>query len=310
MSKATRRRQRPGSQPSTASAGSRPPGPTTPTTSAASTQAPTLGSTPAVRSTTPTTTPVTGARHGRRERARIAYQPSFLERHRTIIVALAAFSGLALIALFVFAAAARPAYACTNIWKPAPTASPAPGATPALGYVQPDQGTSHDEVGTVETYTYCAPASGPHYNKPGIAGPIQPRVYGPDDTVLPQGWIHNLEHGGMVILYRGDSEGATAAGQAQLKALYDAFPAGPVCNTPKGLTGPVIARFDKMSTPFQAIVWGRVLQLESLDQAQILAFWAQWGERTNPEQQCKASSPSPSTVPTTAPTATPAASPS
>ena len=61
------------------------------------------------------------------------------------------------------------------------------------------------------------------------------------------------------MLYQGNSAGATAEGQAQLRAFYDAFPPGPVCGTPKGAIGPVIARFDQMSTPFQAIVWGRVL---------------------------------------------------
>ena len=38
---------------------------------------------------------------------------------------------------------------------------------------------------------------------------------------------------------------------------------------PKGIVGPVVARFDQMSTPFQAIVWGRVLPLETFDQAQV-----------------------------------------
>ena len=65
-----------------------------------------------------------------------------------------------------------------------------------------------------------------------------------------------------------------------------------MCGTPKGVIGPVIARFDQMSTPFQAIVWGRVLPLETFDQAKILAFWQQWGEKTNPEPQCAAPSPS------------------
>ena len=95
-----------------------------------------------------------------------------------------------------------------------------------------------------------------------------------------------------MVLYTGSSAGATAEGQAQLRAFFDAFPPGPVCGTPKGVIGPVIARFDQMSTPFQAIVWGRVLTLDSFDQAKILAFWQQWGEKTNPEPQCAAPSPS------------------
>jgi hypothetical protein len=220
------------------------------------------------------------------------YQPTFMERNRTAIVAIAGIVGVVLLAVFVFFSASQSAYACSTIWSPQPTPSPAASATPALGYVQPDMGRNHVAAGTKVTYTYCAPASGSHYNVPGTLGPIPPRVYGPSDSVIPEGWIHNLEHGALVILYQGTSPGATTDGQAAFKAFYDAFPVGPVCLTPKGSIGPVIARFDQMSTPFQAIVWGRVLPLQTFDTAQILAFWNQWGERTNPEQQCTKPSPS------------------
>jgi hypothetical protein len=263
---------------------------------------------PGGSTTRPSTSRPTGSRAGRRERQRVAYQPSFLERYRTALVVVAALVGVALISVFVFFSASQPAFACSTIWTPDPTASPSAGATPALGYVQPDMGHLHVNVGDKVTYTYCAPASGNHINKPGVAGPIPARVYGPSDNVIPQGWIHNLEHGGMVLLYKGDSSGATAEGQAQLRAFYDAFPPGPVCGTPKGAVGPVIARFDQMSTPFQAIVWGRVLQLDTLDQAKILAFWEQWGERTNPEKQCAA--PSPSAAASTEPSAAGSIAPS
>jgi len=231
-----------------------------------------------------------------------------MERYRTPIVIVAGLLGVALISVFVFFSASQPAFACTTIWAPAATASAAADATPALGFVQPDQGRQHDGVGDKVTYTYCAPASGSHYNRPGVAGPIPPRVYGPSDNVIPQGWIHNLEHGGMVVLYQGSSSGATPEGQAEFRAFYDTFPPGPVCGTPKGASGPVIARFDQMSSSFQVIVWGRVLFLDTWDPAQALAFWAQWGERTNPEKQCAPPSASPSPAPsgTPAPSATPA----
>ena len=112
-----------------------------------------------------------------------------------------------------------------------------------------------------------------------------------------------------MVLYTGSSAGATAEGQAQLRAFFDAFPPGPVCGTPKGVVGPVIARFDQMSTPFQAIVWGRVLTLDTFDQAKILAFWQQWGEKTNPEPQCAKPSPSDSAAPSGSPAASGSAAP-
>ncbi len=327
MSKPSRRRHRAGSQPSTArpapppakpaSAGVNPPvssgnsGATISGGGSAARTASTSASATA-RSIGTSTRPVTGARAGRPQRQRTLAKPSFVERYRIPIIVGAALVGVVLISAFVFASASQPAYACSTIWNPTPTASPAAGATPALGFVQPDMGRQHAGLGDKVTYTYCAPASGSHYNKPGSAGPIPARVYGPNDNVIPQGWIHNLEHGALVVLYTGSSSGATAEGQAQLRAFYDAFPPGPVCGTPKGVIGPVIARFDQMSTPFQAIVWGRVLFLDTFDQAKILAFWEQWGEKTNPEPQCPKPSPSASTAPSgsagsgsAAPSATP-----
>src|SRR4029079_18659343 len=240
----------------------------------------------------------TSTRVGRRERQRAAAKPTFRERYRTAIFVVAALAGVALLSAFVFLSAAQPAFACSTIWTPDPTPSPAAGATPALGYVQPDMGRSHVGIGDKVTYTYCAPASGNHYNRPGSAVRIPSLLYDPTDTVLPQGWIHNLEHGGIVILYRGDSSGATPDGQAKLRALYEAFPNSPVCNVPKGELAPLMARFDQMSSPFQAIVWGRVLPLETQDDAKIIAFYEQWAEKTNPEKQCApVSSPAGSTAP-------------
>ncbi len=228
-----------------------------------------------------------------------------MERYRTVIIVVVAIALVALLSVFVFFSASQSAYACSTVWSPDPTASPKPGATPALGYVQPDMGHLHTGPGDKVTYTYCAPASGTHYNTSG-RGPIAARVYGPGDSVIPQGWLHNLEHGGLIILYRGDSAGATPEGQAQFKAYFEAFPPAANC-------GPVIARFDQMSTPFQALVWGRVLPLDTFDEAQVTAFWNQWGGLTNLEPLCPVpnsrTSPSPGASGAPSTSAAPSASP-
>ncbi len=328
MSKPNRRRPRPGSQPSTprpiGGPAARPAGSTgtggtagTAETTGPGTTDPGASSAGAATSSgtprTPgTTARPTAVRHGRRERQRAAYQPSFMERYRTAIVVVAAVAGVALLSFFVFFSASQPAYACSQIWAPSATPAPAASATPNLGYVQPDMGNSHVTVGTKVTYTYCAPASGSHDNTSGL-GPIAARVYSPTDKVLPEGWIHNLEHGALVILYKGTSAGATADGQTQFKTFLDSFPNSPRCGLAKGLVGPVIARFDEMSTPFQAILWGRVLPLETFDQAQILTYYQQWGDRSNPEDQCptvpRAPTTSASPSLSAAPSAVPSASP-
>lgn len=290
MSKPSRRRQAPGQ-----TAGTQPGG---------------AASGDARRPVQPSVSPSGSPRVGRRERARSAYTPSFTERHRTAIVALAAIAGVVLISVFVFASAAAPAFACSQEWTPSPTASPAAGAAPKPGYVQPDMGNRH--LGNRETaiYTYCPPASGAHYNDLP-QGPITPRFYGPSDQALPEGWVHNLEHGAMVILYRGrdGDPGLTAGGQAELRALFDDFPPSPVCNIQPGTSqGPVIARFDEMATPYAAVIWGRVLPLTELDEAQVLEFWAVYGERTNPEPQCAEPTPVPSTAATPETSAVPSPS--
>ena len=213
-------------------------------------------------------------------------------------------AGLALIgvaSLAILNATSAP-YACASQWTPAPAASPAPGATPRLGIVQPDAGRDHISLGSFVRYALCPPASGNHVNAQG-EGPIRPGVYGPDDLATPQGWIHNLEHGGLVLLYRcKDSAAAcTDDGQAALKQFSAAFPNSPVCNVPRGVVGPVVTRFDDMAWPYAAIVWGIVLPLDSLDTAQIEAFFAQQGERTNPEPYPGCVKPTPTPAPTDTP---------
>jgi hypothetical protein len=254
----------------------------------------------------PTSGGGTAHRAGRRERARVVQRRSFIERYRTWLIAAVVVATVAVVGVGVFAAATQPAYACSNVWGPDPTAAPSGGASPQPGYVQPDMGNTHVEQGSQVRYTYCPPASGRHYIGAEI-GPIPARLYGPGDGVIPQGWVHNLEHGGLVILYRDPD-----ADQAALRALYDAVPESPLCGFPPGgqSPGPVIARFEQMAWPYAALVWDRVLPMESLDQAAILDFYARYGEQTNPEKLCGAPSPSGPAEPGGSPSASPSESPS
>ncbi len=258
---------------------------------------------PARAPTRSTSSPGT-QRAGRRERSRPAARGSFLQRYRTWLIAAVVVATVAVVGVGVFAAATQPAFACSTVWQPDATASPAEGASPQPGYVQPDMGHVHVEQGTQVRYTYCPPASGRHYIGADI-GPIPARPYGPGDVTIPQGWVHNLEHGGLVILYR-DAD----ADQAALRALFDAVPNSPVCDFPPGgqSPGPLVARFEQMAWPYAALVWDRVLPMESIDQAAVLDFYARYGEQTNPEKLCQVS-PSPSVDPGASPSAEPSESP-
>ena len=225
-------------------------------------------------------------------------QKSFFERYRSLLVGGVVVAVAAVVIGLVVTQTTAAAYTCSIIFDPAPTASPAAGASPRLGYQQDLMPSTHD-VTRPQTYTYCPPASGKHFNVTG-QGPIVPRVFRPDDSVGPTNWVHNLEHGALVILYRGDSPGATADGQAAFRTFFDTFPPSPVCKTPPGRLSPVIARFDQMKWPFAALVWGRVLPMETWDPALALQLYATESERldangafvTPPEPQCVLPSPS------------------
>jgi hypothetical protein len=262
---------------------------------------------PARAGSNPSSTGADTSRAGRRgERARPAYRRSFLERYRTPLL----IGGTALVAAvvigFLYLGATQKTYACSTQVDPV-AASPVASGSPRLGQQQKDMGNSHIQPGSVQRYTYCPPASGNHYGT-SPRGPITARYYPPDDGTEPQGWIHNMEHGALIVLYNCSGGCPDDAALQKLKTLATSFPASPICKLPAGRIGPVITRFDDMKSKFAALVWDRVLMLDSADTDQILAFFMAEGERTNPERQCAA--PSPSAEPSSQPSAAPSAAPS
>lgn len=257
-------------------------------------------------------------RRGRRERERerdrgrtrtyVPQRRSFFERHRGEILGLIAVAAVVFAGGLIFVQANSKAYACTAETIPAAASTPLPNGSPGLlGQVQSDMGRGHILAPEPQRYAECPPASGIHYAPPG--GPIIARYFGPDDATLPQGWIHNLEHGGLVVLYSCDQGACDDATQQQLQALFRDFPDSPVCGFKKGNIGPVIARFEDMKTPIAALLWGRVLFQDKLDTAQILEFFKTEAELKNPEQQCVRPSPTPPPGSSTAPSGSPETSP-
>jgi len=268
--------------------------------------------------TAPRRTPPKGGRAGTRPSRRVAPpQRSFLDRNRVRLLWVGIVAVVLVAGGLVFTSFTQKGYTCLSEWTaPSPAPTVAPGATPLLGFPQDDMTRGHIALGTRVKYTFCPPASGPHYNAPGTAGPITARLYGPNENTVPQNWIHNMEHGGLVVLYRcGSGDNCDANQQAALKAFYDSFPNSPICHLPKGgLGSPVITRFDDMQYPYAALVWDLVLPLNEWDPNAVLDFYAQRGETTNPEKQCAAPTdtpgPSDSTAPSTAPSDVPTTAPS
>jgi len=266
--------------------------------------------------------PSPASRATRRSRRPAPRSTSFLERNRNRLLWLI---GALVFAVLIFIGfvipAITPAYSCDNQFNPTPApswvppsappvasgATPAPAVTPpAPGYVEQDMGHVHESnVNKPIRYTWCPPASGRHYPLPG--GPIQARLYGPDEKTTPGGWIHNLEHGAIVLLYNCTVAPAacTDDGQQALKTMQAHWPNSPICNLPPDAQSPVLTRFDDMPYPYAALVWDVVLPLQTLDEAAIFEFYARRAERFNPEPRCAQPTPTPGPTPTAGPTGTP-----
>lgn len=91
-----------------------------------------------------------------------------------------------------------------------------------------NEGWPHVPEGSAITYRHNPPASGPHY-------PVWAR-YEEHATAVPRGyWVHNLEHGALVFLYR---PGAPAATIAALRSAYQALPDDPACGRKRAVLTP------------------------------------------------------------------------
>jgi uncharacterized protein DUF3105 len=263
----------------------------------------------------PSTGPSGAPRAGRRERVRTYQQPSFFERYRTWIITIAAVLVAGLAIGWVFLGSTQATYTCGSQFNPSATPTVGPSASARLGFLEDDMGRNH-QVAPPFSYLFCPPASGPHYNQPGTLGPITPRVYKPDDKVGPPNWIHNLEHGAVVVLYRTDGPGATADGMAAFNSFFNSFPTSQLCQVPPHELSPVIAPFNDMPHPFAALVWGRVLYMDTWDPDLVIRFYNTEAERLDsngdlvapPEDVTGCAQRLASSKPSVAPSASPAAS--
>jgi hypothetical protein len=77
--------------------------------------------------------------------------------------------------------------------------------------------------------------------------------------VPPERWVHNLEHGGVVFLYR--CEGGCDADLTQLRALVNAHPRT------------LLTSYSQLPTRFAALSWGVRLLSDCLDREAFEAFY-------------------------------------
>ena len=141
------------------------------------------------------------------------------------------------------------------------------------------QASGHVAPGSKIKYTACPPTSGPHYAATGD-GPLRPGFYGPDARAEPGGWVHNLEHGFAVVLYRGEPDAPALASLRDLAKNPPATASAAACGYAGKL---VVARFDDMSTPFSVLAWDRLMPLETWDATAARSFAERSIDATAPE---------------------------
>ncbi|MBA3875865.1 MAG: hypothetical protein C0498_02845 [Anaerolinea sp.] len=200
-----------------------------------------------------------------------------LRSPRILLISIAVVGVVGFVGLALANSLTAPAYACAELLTTPPSASADEGfATESLG-----QG--HVATGTKVRYGFCPPTSGSHYGARG-AGPIPPGFYGPDAEAGPGGWVHNLEHGYVVALYRFAD--GTGPSEADLAALRTFAANGPPTSSAAACgyrSKIVVARFDDMSTPFAVVAWDRALLQERFDPSAAQRFASRWIEASAPE---------------------------
>ena len=105
---------------------------------------------------------------------------------------------------------------------------PSDPSCPAVVTPVANEGWVHVPEGSVVSYRANPPASGPHY-------PVWARYQEHPTAVARPYWVHNLEHGAIVFLYRPD---APAAVVSALRNAYQSLPNDPACGHRRALLTP------------------------------------------------------------------------
>lgn len=249
-----------------------------------------------------------GGRSTRRSRpVRTVRERSLLERYSGVLVMGLGVLGVLVIVFFLFQGGARGAYQCETLLTPGPVESvppaqpdpigspspapagspspdgspaaspgPAPDPTPRLGFTTADLGRGHvRDPGQIIDFGFCPPTSGDHWSIQGV-GPIRPGFYPQTQEQAPGGWVHNLEHGYVIALYRcaSDDDCPTQAELDQLRRFTEEAPGSSV--NPACSSKVIAARFDEMDTRFAMLAWGRALLMDNFDLDTAFTFAEQW----------------------------------
>ncbi len=123
-----------------------------------------------------------------------------------------------------------------------------------------DEGRTHIPDTQTPQYNHYPPASGPHWDAPA--------AWGISDQPIPEGrWVHNLEHGGIAILYNCPS-GCPDLVQ-QIKNFYASAPQSQKWHEVKLVVTP----YSRMQHQLAIVAWDYIDEMDSFDQARLLNFY-------------------------------------
>ena len=144
----------------------------------------------------------------------------------------------------------------------------------------PDEGHNHVADGTQVAYKHQPPSSGDHYSSQ--LGPLPWSTY--QQAVQPESFVHNLEHGGVVLVYKcTGTECDDLYKQAQAALAKLPSKAEPVNAAANGAQQVQEVKF--LSTPYQnmspkvaLLAWDKEQDLGSIDVNAITSFYTTYGD--------------------------------
>jgi Protein of unknown function (DUF3105) len=190
-----------------------------------------------------------------------------------VLIGLLVVGAIVVLSVALIGAPASP-YACASQLQPQAN------ATAQNPIVTPDEGGRHVRLGTTTEYASCPPASGPHYAEGGGVAPLRPAFYDQGARIGPANWVHNLEHGYVVALYRcTDGQCPSNDVLSEFREFVLNGPSTEIA-TACGYSSKVLAaRFDDMATPFALVAWDHVLLLDAFDASVGIDFARDWLEQ-------------------------------
>jgi hypothetical protein len=134
---------------------------------------------------------------------------------------------------------------------------------------------THVDEGAPLSYAHRPPSSGMHYGT--LPQPQEYRMY--DTPLTPGRWVHMLEHGAVVVLYRPDL--CDDACVQQLGKFYDSAPRSNLV----GIRHLTITPYQDMDHAIAVVAWGYLDEMDQVDLDRIMAdFKAKVDASSAPER--------------------------